>query len=84
MVVAPRVLVDVGLQPLDGHAVVVARDAVLDVPEEPLDGSRVDVSTCVHAVGVFDRVVRRVGGVQAAVSGPLVGVDGRGRVDVLG
>jgi hypothetical protein len=43
----------------------------------------VDIATRVDAIGVFDRVVRRVRGVELAVSGPLVGVDRRGRVDVL-
>ena len=55
MVVTPGVLVDVGLQPLRGHPVVVPGDPVLDVAEEALDRLRVDVSTRVHTVRVPDR-----------------------------
>jgi hypothetical protein len=55
VVAAPRILVEIRLQPLDGHAMVVPGDPVLDVAKEPLDDLRVDISTRVDTVGVADR-----------------------------
>ena len=58
MVVAPRVLVQVGLEPLGGHGAVDAPQSTLDERPEPLDGLGVDVPIDVDLGRMVDPVVR--------------------------
>src|SRR5207245_4529703 len=81
MVVAPRELVQIALQPLVGDLLVVPADAGLEVPEEALDGVRVGVPDDVLARRVTDPVVAGEVSDEAVVRGPLVRVDDRVRFD---
>src|SRR5438105_14545567 len=83
MVVAPRELVEVSLQPAVGDLLVVPTDAGLEVPKEALDGVRVGVTDDVLARRVAHAVVAGEVAAEAVVCGPLVGVDDRRRFEPL-
>src|SRR5207237_4966852 len=75
VVVAPRELVQVSLQPSVGDLLVIPTDAGLEVPEEALDGVRVGISHDVLASGVPDSTMTREVPTDLVVRGPLVSVD---------
>src|SRR5581483_3649285 len=78
MVVPPRVLVQVALQPLRRHRVVDATDPVLHQREQPLDRLRVNVPAHVHLLREVDppmRELRRLP--KLVVPTPIIGVDDR-------
>ena len=83
-VVAPRVLVQVALEPLRGDMAICAEDAALHQRPEAFDGVRVNVARHVDASRVVDRFVgvARLG--ETVVQPCLVGVNDRGGFDVGG
>ncbi len=83
MVVAPRVLVKVGLEPLGRYRAVDATQPTLDERPEPLDGLGVDVPVHVDLRGVLDAIVScDLKAFEVVVDTELVGEDGRGREQV--
>lgn len=75
MVVAERVLVEVGLQILPAHAVVDAVNPKLDRAPEPLDAVGMHVASHVLAFGMRDRLVAVPFPRERAIDAALVGVD---------
>src|SRR5271154_3531153 len=83
MVVAPRELVEIPLQPLVGHLLVVPPDAGLEVPKEALDRVRVYVADDVLASGVTNSTMASEVSAEPVVRRPLVRVDDRLGIDPL-
>lgn len=82
LVVAPGVLVQVGLEPLARDLLVGTAHPGLEIAEEALDRVRVDVAIDVMPRGVVDHAVARVLARKRLVGHPVVGEDQRGWIDV--